>query len=295
MDLRHLKAFLHVADLGGLSRAAARLNLTQPALSRQIRLLEEDLGTRLFRRTGRGAVLTDAGQRFEARVRPLVADLEAAAAEIAEPSGELRGEVSLAIPPTLADAATAGMLRDFHRRHPAVAIRLTVALSGVIHDGLLRGRFDMGVLFHPRHSRGLTADDLWTETLDLVGPATMDLARDRPWPLAEVAGLPLILPGARHGLRMIVEAAALDRGVTLNVVMEVESLRMELELARLGVGCTLLPRRAYTEDLAAGRLSAAPIIDPPLTRGAALARAADRRRSPAAAALAESVRRAAGR
>ncbi|CCQ75684.1 LysR family transcriptional regulator [Magnetospira sp. QH-2] len=290
MDLKQLKAFLHVAELGSLSRAAERLHVTQPALSRQIRLLEEDLGTRLLTRTGRGALPTEAGQLLESRARPLVAELQAMAGEVAQLETRVAGEVDLAIPPTLADTTMAELLRDFHVSYPEVKVRVVVALSGAIHEALLRGRVDLGVLYHPLRSANLGAEDLWAEDLDLVAPAQLNFHPDRPVTLAEIAAHPLVLPGARHGLRVIIEAAAVRRGLTLQVAMEVESLRMQLEMVRLGLGCSFLPRRAFADDLAAGRVSGAPVIDPPLRRTAVLAWPADRRRSHAAQALTDMIR-----
>ncbi|GAB6052463.1 LysR substrate-binding domain-containing protein [Magnetospira thiophila] len=283
MDLKQLKAFLHVAELGSLSRAAERLNLTQPALSRQIRLLEEDLGTRLLTRTGRGATPTEAGLQLESRARPLVAELEAMAGDILRQGDTLSGEVSLAIPPTLADHSTAEMLRDYHQANPQVRVRVVVALSGAIHEALLRGRVDLGVLYHPLRSANLGAEELWTEDLDLVAPAALGFRADQPVTLEQIADRPLVLPGARHGLRVIIEAAAMRRGLALQVAMEVESLRMQLEMVRLGVGCSFLPRRSFAGEPG---ISGAPVIDPPLRRTAVLAWSADRRRSRAAQALA---------
>lgn len=290
MDLRQLKSFLHVVELGSLSRAAERLAVTQPALSRQIRLLEEDLGVPLLVRTGRGVIPSEAGQRFEARIRPLVADLEAAAVEVAEEARQVSGSLVLAVPPSISAEQTADLLELYRGRYPRVAVRVVVALSGGVRDGLLKGRLDLGIIYHPATSSNLVTEDLWTERLLLVGPSSAGLGREMEVPFAKVATKPLVLPGPRHGLRAVVDAYALRQGLEVRTVVEAESLRLQLELVRRGVGFTLLPLRVVAGEVAAGHLGVANVTDPPLERTAALAWARDFRPSRAAQAMAALIR-----
>lgn len=291
MDLKHLKSFLHVAELGSLSRAAERLNVTQPALSRQIRLLEQDLGTALFHRTGRGVRLSEAGAVLESRAGPLISELEAISGDIAAQAAEVSGSVVLGIPPSVSAVQAGDLVEHYRARHPRVSLRIVVALSGAVREGLLRGKLDLGILYKPAISANLATEDLWTERLLLVGPEDSGLGPERPVPFAEALGHPLILPGPRHGLRATAEAYALRAGLVLDTAVEAESLRVILDLVRRGLGFTFLPLRAVVPELKAGLVRAAPLVDPTPERTAALAWARDRRLDRGSSVMADLIRR----
>ena len=289
MDLKQLKTFLHVAETGQIARASERLNLTQPAVSRQIRLLEDDLGEALFLRTGRGLTLTEAGRRFESRIRPVVAELESIAGDIAAPGGEIVGAVSLAVPPSVGAVFVSDVVQSLRAKHPGLSVRVVVALSGAVAEGLLNGRLDLGLLYRPLESAALQAEDLWHEDLFLIGPPSSGLRRESLVRFRDALAGPLILPGPRHGLRGLVERHAARAGLSVQTPVEAESLQVQLELVRRGEGLTLLPLRAVADDLESGRLVAAPVIDPRLSRTTTLAWAKDRRLSRAARAMADEV------
>lgn len=285
MELRELRTFLRVADDGSVSRAASRLHLTQPALSRHIRSLEDELGVALFVRTGRGLVLSDAGVRLERRVRHLVAAIDELGSELQHTAHELTGDVTLAVPPSVAVDLAVALAETYRARYPRVRLRLVVALSGAVRDGLLGGTLDLGVLYQPIRSAALEAAELWTETLWWIGPPG-ELAADRPVDFRSVAARPLILPGPAHGLRRVVEDYAARRDLVLDVPVEVDALRLLLALVQRGQGYTLLPRTAVGEAIAADMISAAPVRRPQLRRVAVLAWSKGRPRTPAAMAMA---------
>ncbi|TPV96279.1 MAG: LysR family transcriptional regulator [Myxococcales bacterium FL481] len=284
MELRELRTFLRVADDGSVSRAAAQLHLTQPALSRHIRNLESELGVDLFVRTGRGLVLSEAGIRLERRVRHLVAAIDETGAELQRDTQQVTGEVAVGVPPSVG-VGLVGLIESYRSRFPRVRLRVVVALSGVVRAGLLGGSLDLGVLYRPLRTAALEATPLWNETLWWIGPPG-ELTPDEPMSFAAVAARPLVLPGVQHGLRRVVEDYAARGDLELDVPVEIDALRLLLALVGRGQGYTLLPRSAVRDVLEAGLVSAAPVYRPELRRVAVLAWSKGRPRSNAALAMA---------
>ncbi len=143
MDLKQLRTFLHVAETGSLSKAAKRLNVTQPALSRQIRLLEEDAGVALFVRTGRGVILSEAGEKLKPRARVLDEEMERLKMDMTAFAGTVRGEVRVGLPPSDGMVLAAPVVERFHQDYPQVKLHITQLLSGALQENLWDGRLDM--------------------------------------------------------------------------------------------------------------------------------------------------------
>ncbi|MCA9574589.1 MAG: LysR family transcriptional regulator [Polyangiales bacterium] len=291
MNLDQLHAFLHVADLGSQSAAAERLHLTQPALSRRLRELESGVGVALFRRTGRGSVLTPAGVELRRRAAPLVEELERVGRDLADDTGILRGDVRLATPPSVGVELAGEVITQLRAEHPEVRLSVSVALTGEVREGLLRGDLDLGVLYHPVASTQLHTEPLFREELVLVSaPGTPAPERIG---LREALALPLVLPARQHGLRALTELHALRLGLSLDVTVEANSLRLLSELVSRGLGHTLLPVRAVQDELRAGRLVATPLRGGGLRRESLLAWGRDRALSASALEVAARIRRVA--
>lgn len=290
MELRNLQGFLHVASLGQLGAAARRMHVTQPALSRQIKQLEEELGVELFRRTGRGMALTEAGALLQERAAPLLDSVRRMAQEVQERAHAVRGTVSLAVPPSVGSGLAADIVERCRRQYPELTLRLTVLLSGAVHEGLLRGRFDLGLLYEPLPRAELSVERLWRERLWCVASRDEGLSRDRPVTMADILDHPLVLPGPRHGLRMFVEAHAVRHARRPHSVVEVDSLRVLVELVRRGVGRTLLPPHAIGTELDAGLVAIAPVVRPVLRRATYLGWPKSAAPSPAVEAVAGVIR-----
>lgn len=279
MDLRQLTTFLHVAELGSLSRAADRLRIAQPALSRQIRLLEEELKVTLFTRHGRGMVPTSAGELLRARAGSILRQLEETRTELIQEQGAVRGRVVFGLPPTVGAVVATRLIERFLTAHPEVTLRVVQAFSGYLLDWLQGGEVDIAVVYGGAATAGVRASPLLVETLCLVAEAGRGLQPHQAIPFAEVAAQRLVLPGPQHGLRQLVEAEARRRGLALDIVVEADDLPMLKELAAKGLGATVLPRAAVHAELAAGLLGAAPIVEPHLSRKLVVAEPLGRRPS----------------
>ncbi|WP_413205863.1 LysR family transcriptional regulator [Rhodospirillum sp. A1_3_36] len=303
MDIPDLQAFLLIVETGGFSAAAERLNVTQPALSRRMRLLEESLGERLLHRTGRGAEPTEAGLLLADRAHRILDEVDSARRALLNRKGQVTGRVTLGLPPSVGTALTARLVVRFREKYPLVALSIVEELSGVIQDGLRSGWIDIGLLYAGTEGPSLRSEVLFREDIaligrpDLVPPAPGPVPHGPgapPLPLHGLAELPLILPGRRHGLRAILDQTAFRHGISLNVGIEADSLRVLAELTELGLGMVIHAPSAFPRELAEGRFVQRPLGNPPLTRSIALAWPRDRATTQATLAMAEAVRRLVG-
>lgn len=272
-----------MAELGSLSRAAARLHIVQPALSRQIRLLEEELKVALFVRHGRGMVLTAAGETLRSRAGAILRQVEDARAELVQEAGVLRGHVVFGLPPTVGAILTTRLVERFLAAHPAVTLRAVHAFSGYLLDWLQNGGMDIAVAYGGSQAAGVRQSPLLRESLHVVTAAEGGEPLGNELRFAEVAQRRLVLPGLSHGLRRQVEQAAQRHGFNLSVAVEADDLLVLKDLALRGLGATILPLSAVHEEVAAGRLRAALIAAPHITRTLVLAEPLGRPTSSAAA------------
>jgi LysR family nitrogen assimilation transcriptional regulator len=267
MDLKQLEYFVAVVDLGGFSRASRLLGIAQPAISRQVRSLEVELRQSLLRRNGRGALPTEAGKRLLDHARSILQQVERARREVDEVKGAPVGHVVIGLPPTLALALTATIVREFRRRFPRASVSIVEGLSVHIHDWVVVGRADVGVLYNPVPSAAVEIRPLVDEQLCLVSRRA-PRRQAASVKLRDLPAYPLIIPSRPNAIRALVDA----------------------RLATLGIA-VLSPRAIEASD--AGRqLVARPIVRPPLTTTLAIVASAQRPSTPvqdAAIALIESL------
>ncbi|MBL6454704.1 LysR family transcriptional regulator [Belnapia sp. T6] len=275
MDLKQLRTFREVADSGSLSRAADRLHLAQPALSRQIRLLEEEIGLPLFARHGRGMQLTEAGTALLERIDGPVRQLERAVAEVRGLAGAVTGQVAFGMMPTIASVLAGPLARRVALDHPGLSLRIVEGYTGHLVEWVQRGVTDATLLYGPAPALHLRVTPLLIEEMVLVGAAGSGIGPG-PVPFASLAGRRLVLPSRQHGLRRIVEAAAGRARIALDVAFEADSFGVLKELVESGIGQAVLPRSAIRAEEAAGRLLVAPLVRPVPRRQVVLALPPDR-------------------
>lgn len=293
MDLRQLHAVVAVAETGSVTRAAELLHLVQPAVSRQIRLLEDELEVPLFARTRQGMVPTEDGRLLVEYARRALRELERARAEIGPARTELHGHVTVGLLPSLDRLAEAVVLR-VRAAHPAVRIRITAGYAGHLAGWIDSAEVDLGLLYDVRPAVAVDVHDLVEEPLWAVGPPDAGLRMTEPVPLTALAQHPLVLPSAPHALRSMVERAAARSGSTLTIAAETNSMQVQSRLVVAGVGHTVLPVPAVIDDVRAGRLTAAPLADEGLRRRLVLAVPSTRHLAPAVHAVADIVREVVG-
>lgn len=262
MDVAQLRTLIHVAELGSLSKAADRLHIAQPALSRQIRLLEEELGVRLFDRHGRGMIVTEQGQDVLRHALRVMAELEEIRAVVSDENAPLRGHVSIGMPPTASDILSEPLVSAFRDTHPEATLRIVSAYTGYLLDWIHRGEIDAAILYDPRSARTLRIQPLLEETLFLIGPPGLGLSLERAVEFRALESQRMLLPSLGHGLRTLVDRYAQECGIALDIKVEADSYSTLKSLVRHGHGVTVLPLAPIHEELKAGRLGAAPLVDP---------------------------------
>jgi len=276
MDFKQLRAFLTVADTGNVTRAAELLNLVQPAVSRQLRLLEEDLGADLFERERHGMALTDAGRALMGYARRAMLELDRAKVEIGGAAGGISGLVTVGLLPSTCDLLAGPLVSAVAAAHPGIRLRIAMGYAGTLAQWLEAGEVDAALLYGVERMVNMQTRPLIEEALWVVGPRSATLRRNRPIRLASLAGKPMILPSPPHGIRTLVDHACAVSGVELTIAAETNAMSVQRSLALGGHGLTILPANAVADDLQRELARAAPLTDPEITRTIVLALPANR-------------------
>ena len=286
MDFKQLRAFLTVSDTGNVTRAAELLNLVQPAVSRQLRLLEEDVGAELFDRERHGMVLTDAGKALLVYARRAMLELDRARAEIGGSVNGIGGLVTVGLLPSTCDLISSPLVSAVAAKYPGIHMRIAMGYAGTLQQWLETGEIDAALLYGVERTPNIAAQPLLEEELWVVGEPGAKLRRQKPVSLASLVGQPLILPSGPHGIRTLVNHACAVSNVELTIAVETNAMSIQKSLVLGGHGLTILPPVAFADELARKRVSAAPLCDPKITRTIVLALPANR-------AVGQHVRRAA--
>lgn len=276
MDFKQLRALVTVAETGNVTRASALLNVVQPAVSRQLRLLEEDVGVILFDRGRHGMRLTEAGKTLVEYARRVLNEIDRARAEIQPSRGTVGGIVTIGLLPSTCDLLSSALVRSVAESYPGIRIRMSMGYAGTLQAWLEAGEIDAALLYDPKQTSTISVQPLLEEDLWVTGLPEHGLRQDKPVSLAELEGQPMILPSASHGLRSLVGHAATLRGIELTIVAETNTMSVQKSLVLGGHGLTILPTIAIVDDLARGILTAAPLVEPTLMRKIVLALSASR-------------------
>ena len=291
MELLDLQYFVSIADTGSFTKSALQTNVAQSALSRRVRDLEAELGTALFYRNGRGVMLTEAGETFRTRARSILAEVEALRQDMRKTSGDLDGTVKLGVPPSVGLVLLAPLLQQIRADHPKIRMRVLEGFSGHVAEWLTAGRVDLAVLYKMKSSTLLDAEHLLFEDMYLISAASAPRIGSGPTVrLADIAGEELALPGLPHGLRMLVDGAALHAQIRLTIAMELETLPTIRDLVAGGTIRTILPLTAVQAELASGKLIAQQITDPVISRELILAHAPHHAAAPVTKAVVRLIR-----
>lgn len=264
MDLRQLGYFVSVVEAGGFSRASVELNLAQPTLSRQLSLLEAELGTRLLVRTGRGVETTEAGALLLSHARSMLETARRARSEIHDLSASPAGRITIGLPPRVALAVGAELVQLFRARFPRAVITLSEGLSLHLREWLIAGRLDFGLMFDPAPAPGLNYKVLAQDTMVLVAPSAAPRLPSRVG-LAALAEYPMVLPSAPNAIRSVLDGALSSRSIALQVIAEVGAVQTVLALVDKGVGYTVLPQGAIRAQPSTAKFQTAG-IGPPIIR-----------------------------
>jgi len=270
MDLNKARIFLQVAASGSLSRAAVHLDTQQSVVSRAITSFERDFGAPLFHRTGRGVTLTELGERVFPGLRSLVQQADQLGSEIRGAAGVPAGDVRVGVLPSMSHPLVSQLYRVVRERFPGLRLRIHEGSGGQLAEWVASGTVDMAVLFR---ASGMPRDDaasLRQVSMYLVGSAGDALTKPATVSFAKLDGIALVLPGARSGLRAVLEQLAQRKRISLNIAMEADSLSVQKDVVAGGGAHTVLAIQAVHREVRDGRLQAARITSPAIERTLAL-------------------------
>ncbi len=275
MNLEQLRGFVEIAQGGNFTRAAERLHLAQPSLSRQISSLEHDLGAELFHRSRDGSTLTTAGESLLPLARRMLADAESVRRELGELAGLQRGRVRLGATPTLCISLVTDVIGAFHAAHPAIELHLSEHGSKRLLDELANGELDLALITTTDASSAarFTVAPLLVEELVVISSAAAPPVTDAASvSLDVVALLPQIAFSSSYDLRGATDAAFRAAGLVPEVVLEGPEMDAVLRFVERGLGVAIVPAMVLIDRPG---LRSVRLDGPALTRTISLARPSD--------------------
>jgi len=273
VELKQLRYFVRIVDLGSLSRAAGEVFVAQSALSQHVAALEDEFKTRLLNRSARGVSPTEAGKQLYRHAQLLLKQAEDAKASMASGCAGPAGPVALGVPLSLVATLAFPIFDAVRERFPFIRLQVQEELSGTILEWIKSGRLSIGIAFDDGNLEGLEVTRVLEERLFLVASPKSPLARRKAVTLSELEQMDLVLPCPGQGVRPRVERAMVRAGLTLTrVCAEVNSLVMLKQTAAAGIGPTILGWPCIASEVAEGKLAAVEIVRPAIVRVAALCR-----------------------
>ena len=250
MDLANLNAFIAIAEAGSFSEAAERLHLTQPAVSKRIAGLEQQLDTRLFDRLGREVSLTEAGRALLPRAYQILNVLDDTRRALTNLNGEVSGRLTLATSHHIGLHRLPPLLRAFTRQHPQVALDIQFLDSEVAYEEILHGRAELAVItLAPETREPVHAVAVWDDPLDFVAAPEHPLARNGAVTLADVALHPAVFPGGNTFTHHIVQGLFQAQGLTPNIAMSTNYLETIKMMVSIGLAWSVLPRTMLDDQV----------------------------------------------
>ena len=268
MELKELRNFMRVARAGSVSRAAEEMRLAQPALSRQIKKLEHELGVSLFSRHGRGVRLSAAGSLLLERAEAITRLVQQTGEEIKHDLSPARGRITLGVPPAAGRLLIPPFVERFQKAWPQTTLHMREGVTSSLQEWLTEKRIDIAILHNPLPLEALNISPILTERMLVVGPPA-HLLKGRKHPptfrIRDLGELPLILPNMAHNNRRLVEHAALEHGIRLRIKIEADSVAFAKAMVETGLGYTILTYAAVRDELERKKLTVYPIVRPTLS------------------------------
>ena len=285
--MKQLRAFLAVYEEGSFSKAAERINTTQPGLSVRISGLEADLKVLLFERKARGVAPTVAAQRLYRRCVQILHDMNAAMSEMHAFSGTISGSLAVGIPPTLSSAILASVLTEYVREAPNVDVRITEAYSTTLVPLLESRELDIAFVTHVPNHPAVSYEPIYSDRFVLISGPKLELPAGEAIRLDTEPALKLVIPSPRHGLHKLIGEPFETRRIRSARTMEIDGLSGTLEFVADSDWGALLPFAAVHSATRDGRLRVNRIAGEEIAIRYFVARAASEPLAPAAARFVE--------
>ena len=255
MEIRQLRAFVAIADSGTFTAGAHRVNVTQAAISMQIRQLENETGARLFIRAPRRVILTEAGEHLLVRARQILREHDAALDEIAELAGAERGRLRIGTASAMVTTdSLPKILQDVRQNHPRADIAVTSGTSESLVEQILEGELDIAFVSLPVEARGIQTERLSEDQLVAIASPNHRLAKQATISPYTLAGEKLILGERGGNTRRLIDQFFAQAGVTITVAMELSRQAAIRRMVEEDMGVGIVPLHSAREAVAEGRL-----------------------------------------
>ena len=261
MNRNHLALFHAVAQAGGISRGAERLHVSQPAVSKQIKELEDTLGVRLLERLPRGSRLTDGGKLLAQYVQRMAVVEEETARAIEEFRGVKRGRLAVGASTIIGAYLLPQLFGEFHRQHPDIELELEIANTETIQNQLMAGSIEVGLTEGLMEAEHLDSEVFHEDELVAIAPRGHPLLKQKRVTARELCREPFILREAGSGTRAVVERALGKRGLKVKPVLSLASPEAIKRAVIAGVGIAIVSRLAISCELQIGSLAVIPVKD----------------------------------
>lgn len=255
MEIRQLRAFVAIAELGTFTAAALRVHVTQAAISMQIRQLEIELGARLFVRAPRRVMLTEAGEKLLHRARQILRDHDAALDEIAELAGAERGRLRIGSASAMVTTdILPKLLKEVRKQHAGAEITVVSGTSEALVQQILAGEVDLAFVSLPVEARGINTERLSEDQLVAIASPRHKLAKQRTISAYTLAGERLILGERGGNTRRLIDQFFEQAGVTLHVSMELSRQAAIRRMVEEDMGVGIVPLQSVIDEVERGRL-----------------------------------------
>jgi LysR family nitrogen assimilation transcriptional regulator len=276
LELRQLRYFVSVAREHSFSKASEKLHIAQPALSRQIQLLEDEFGVELLHRTAKGAHTTEAGRRFKVMAEFVLNYIAEMKPSLTQFAGEPSGNIVVGLPPSLAFLLAPRLMEETQRRFPLVTLRIIEGLSVFLSEWLEEFRLDLAVLTDYGPIAGIERHLIAEDDMVFVGTPAKLNKYDKIIPLKDIEDFPLLIT---HGFRSIISEHLAAEHIEPNYHMELDSIPIAKEMVLRGLFCSILSYSLVHEEIKQGRLRALRFEGAPIRRRILTAIAENRPRS----------------
>jgi LysR family nitrogen assimilation transcriptional regulator len=244
MDIRRLKSFITIVDMGSITRAADILHIAQPALSQQLAALEDHFQEKLLTRSQQGVVLTDAGKALYRHAQTILRQMDQAQADVTAAGATLSGRVSVGLAPfSSASTLSLQLIAETRRRHPDILLHVTESVSQPYSQMIMNGRLEMALIHGAGPIKGVKFERLLTEEFYFVAHKDLGIVEDQtPLPVADLATIPFLLPPAYNFVRRAIDLAFTRSRATITVVAELEAVKTLARAVDAALGATIMPK-----------------------------------------------------
>lgn len=265
LDLRKIRYFVAVYEEGSIARAAQRENVVQPAVSVQIKQFERALSVKLFERSAQGVQATAAGQHFYKLCSELLRNVRSTQQQMLDFGGEIAGSITIGLMPSICRGPLGEILTQYSEQFPAVGIKVLEAYSGTLAERVVAGELDLALCNRPASQSRLKLRLLAKNTVVLVSGERRKLTPWKPYDLANLNNLKLVLPSSQHSIRRLIDRQIKDGAIRPDRIIDIDGLGATMEVVQAGDWSTLLPSIAVINDLGSSRITINPITSPLLT------------------------------